>query len=362
MSGLQVGLDIGGSKVLGVAVDGGVVLATARSATRPGAVGVVDTAERVVRELSDRVGVPAASVDVGVGVPGLVDPDRGLVLHAVNVGIGPEGLALGEALRARLGGPPVVVENDVNAAAYGASRTVDLPEGLDPVGVDAVGLAGMGLDGVGSDGLALDGWAREPNPPDVAYLSIGTGLAAGLVLGGRLRRGAFGAAGEIGHLPVDPRGAACPCGQRGCLETVASGSALARAWPVDDGTPPAQSLFAAAARGDARAGAVVTTFADAVAAAVRVLTLTVDVRSVVLGGGVAEIGPPLLDAVVEALHRQAGATPFLLALDLPGRVSLVPRDRPVAALGAAMLARSGGGRRRADDVPGSLVDGRAGGA
>ena len=96
-------------------------------------------------------------------------------------------------LEARLG-VPVAVENDVNVATLGA-----------------VALSGI---------------------RDLVYLSIGTGLAAGLVLDGTLRRGATGAAGEIGHVPIDPLGAVCQCGQRGCLETVASGRALAEAWPV----------------------------------------------------------------------------------------------------------------------------------
>ena len=93
---------------------------------------------------------------------------------------------------------------------------------------------------------------RHPRQPtsDLAYLSIGTGVAVGLVLDGRLRRGWRGAAGEIGHLPVAGDGPRCECGQRGCLEAVASGAAIARRWPVHDGASPAAALFDAARRGD----------------------------------------------------------------------------------------------------------------
>ena len=77
----------------------------------------------------------------------------------------------------------------------------------------------------------------RPDTHSMAYLNLGTGLAAGLVLNGALWRGSRGTAGEIGHIPVDPNGALCSCGQRGCLEMVASGSAVARQWPTDHPDP-----------------------------------------------------------------------------------------------------------------------------
>jgi len=232
-------------------------------------------------------------------MPGLVDVDAGAVKHAVNLDVDGDWLPVGRLLSARVGAP-VLVENDVNAATLGA--------------------------------VALSG------ENDLVYLSIGTGLAAGLALDGRLRRGGHGAAGEIGHVPVDPAGLLCGCGQRGCLETVASGSALAAAWPSGD-LPPAQAIFAAAAAGDARAVAIRDRFAAGVAAAVRVLSLAVDPRTIVLGGGVAQLGDPLLEAVSEALRQQAAASPFLASLDLANRLRVVPLDHPVAAVGAALLGR-----------------------
>lgn len=296
---LDVGLDVGATKTLGVVIgpDGG-ILAEVREQTTLGAQGVVDTAVRVVEALRVATGLALDGV-VGLGLPGLVDVDRGAVKHAVNLGVDGEWLPVGDLLSRRLD-LRVVVENDVNAAALGAR--------------------------------ALD------DADDVVYLSIGTGLAAGVVLGGRLRRGAHGAAGEVGHVSVDPRGAACRCGQRGCLETVASGSALASAWPATD-APPAASLFAAAARGDEAAVVVRDRFCDGVASAVRVMSLAVDPVSIVLGGGVAQVGEPLRIGVQEALSTQAAGSPFLASLDLAGRVRVVPADYPVAAVGAAMLGR-----------------------
>jgi glucokinase len=298
---LAAGVDIGGSKVLAVALDEDrEVLAQVRLRTNSGAAGVVESAMEAMQRLSAAIGVQPGDFDVvGVGVPGLVEAHSGHVSHAVNLGVGDGALGLGPVLSQRLG-VPVVVDNDVNVAALGAAHLLHLDDS------------------------------------DVAFLSIGTGLAAGLVTGGRLRRGARGAAGEIGHVPVDPAGPVCPCGQRGCLETLASGTAIAAAWPSSNGAAPATSLFAAAAAGDPAACRVRDNFADHVASAVRLLVLTCDVETVVLGGGVTEVGRPLVDAVVAALHRQAESSPFLAALELPSRVAVVPAGSAVAAIGAAL--------------------------
>jgi predicted NBD/HSP70 family sugar kinase len=296
---LDVGIDVGATKTLGVAVDhDGVIRAEVREPTVLGTDGVVDTAVRVFDALREATGERLDGV-VGVGVPGLVDLDLGAVKHAVNLGVDGEWLPLRDMLVDRLD-LPVLVENDVNAAALGA-RSLD-------------------------------------DADDLVYLSIGTGLAAGLVLGGRLRRGATGAAGEIGHVSVDPQGELCPCGQWGCLETIASGAALAHAWPSAD-EPPAAALFAAAAGGDVVAIAVRDAFCDGVASAVRVLSLTVDPVSIVLGGGVAQVGEPLLLEVQRALRDQAEGSDFMTSLDLAARLRVVPADYPVAAVGAARLGR-----------------------
>lgn len=304
MSDLSVGLDVGATKTLGVVVDArGAVVAEERVDTVPGPAGVIDTAAGVVDALRRSTGDPLPGT-VGLGIPGLVDADRGLVKHAVNLGVDGDWFAVRDLLAARLG-VGVRVENDVNVAALGA-------------------MARSGVD-------------------DLVYLSIGTGLAAGLVLDGRLRRGRHGAAGEIGHVPVDPAGTRCQCGQRGCLETVASGSGLAAAWPSDD-VPPAQAVFAAADAGDARAIAVRDAFVTGLAEAVRLLALAVDPDVVVLGGGVAHLGEPLRAAVAAALAEQARTSAFLTSLDLAGRVRIVG-DEPVAAIGAALLGRDDQGPR-----------------
>jgi predicted NBD/HSP70 family sugar kinase len=215
----------------------------------------------------------------------------------------------------------VTVENDLSVAALGAAHLL----GTEP-GIDARTDAGADAD-AGTAG----------RPVDLAFLALGTGVAAGLVLDGRLRRGAGGAAGEIGHVPVDPSGPACACGQRGCLELYASGRAVDALWPSRAGRPAPVELFEAAAAGDPAAVAARATYASAVAAAVRMLVLTVDVRHVVLGGGVAQLGDPLLEAVRAALAAET--SPFLASLRLPERVRLAPGRVPVGAVGAAVVGR-----------------------
>ncbi len=196
------------------------------------------------------------------------------------------------------------MENDVKAAALGAHH-----------------LLGM-ADGVGAHSMA--------------YLNLGTGLAAGIVIGGRLLRGGHGVAGEIGHVPVDPSGVTCACGQRGCLETVASGSAVARMWPTTD-PEPARALFAAAAAGDGRATDARDRFLAGVAAAVRLLVLATDVDQVVIGGGLSALGDRLGDGTRRILNRWADESAFLASLDLPSRVRVIPPGFPAAAVGAALV-------------------------
>jgi predicted NBD/HSP70 family sugar kinase len=305
----RVGVDVGGTKVLGVLLDGVAVRARVRLASLPGAAGVVDQVVAAVRELCAAAGVSPADLGVvGLGVPGVVDPEAGTVTHAVNLGlIDPVDLggAVAEQLRV-----PVRVENDLNAAALGAAALLGLP-------------------------------AR-----DLAFLALGTGLAAGLLLDGRLRRGASGAAGEIGHVPYRQDGPRCACGQRGCLEVYASGRALEAAWAArpaaaaarEVGPDPAR-VVAAAHAGEPWAVEAYATFVDAVAAAVRVLVLTCDIEHVVLGGGVAGLGDALLEPVRAALAAQSAGSPFLASLRIADRVQLVPPGSDPAAVGAALAAR-----------------------
>lgn len=301
----SAGVDVGGTKVDAALLDAdGRVRAGVRTLTRRGVDGVVSSVVEAVERLCAGAGLTPAELScVGVGVPGMVDGASGVVAHAVNLGFGTAPVPLASMLEERLGVETVRVENDVDVAALGAA-----------------------------DVLRIEG--------DLAYLALGTGVAAGLILDGRLRRGHLGVAGEIGHVPWGDRGRVCPCGQRGCLELYASGSAIGAAWPSGRGRPAPVELYEAAAAGDPGAVRIRDEHAEAVAMCVRVLVLTTGVRTVVLGGGVSALGTPLLDAVVGVLRGAQAQSPFLAGLRLDERVLLAPREGHLAAVGAARLARA----------------------
>ncbi|MFZ4894732.1 ROK family protein [Plantibacter sp. Mn2098] len=295
---MRVGLDIGGTKTDAVVIDAeGRIVHRVRQTTGMGPEAVVATALDAIGRLADLAGMPRDGFEsVGIGIPGMVANGTGRVAHAVNLDV--DDLDLGGILAERVG-VVVRVENDVKAAALGASHL---------------------LGATGS----------------LAYLNLGTGLAAGVVVGGRLWRGSAGIAGEIGHISVDPEGARCACGQRGCVETLASGGALAREWGGSHEYPVLE-LFDAADRGDERAIALRTRLGHGTAAALRILALTVDVDQVVIGGGLSGLGERLHTVIRDALVEAAADSPFLASLHLEDRVELVPPGSPVAAIGAALV-------------------------
>jgi glucokinase-like ROK family protein len=306
---LVVGVDVGGSKIAAIAVDPSdrVVGREWRPIVtgRPERAGD-DLAEVVTAVLHEAGADDRDLAAVGVGVPGRVDPRTGAVSLAVNLGW--QDVRLGSILEARLG-VPVVVENDVRAAALGLLRR----GALGPV-------------------------------RDFAYLAVGTGISAGVVVDGALRRGPRGLAGEIGHIVVEPGGERCSCGGCGCLETVASGPAIARratervaagepsslAAARPDAEPPrrggpipitAADVYGAAAEGDPLAREIAEAAGSRLAWAVALLVLTLDLERVVIGGGVAAAGEPFLDPIRSGLDALRADAPQ--ASELIGRVDVM---------------------------------------
>ena len=295
----RIGLDIGGTKLEAIALDpAGRVTGSLRLPTEPGEDAVLRSSERAVRALAERTGVALDRfASVGIGIPGRIDRERGIVHDAVNLGV--HALALGPGLSQRVG-LPVTLDNDVTAAAVGA--------------VSLLGLSGTAV-----------------------YLNLGTGLAAGIVVDGVPWRGSTGIAGEIGHLPFDSAGLPCACGQRGCLETAASGSALKRTWPAG-GEHPGRVLLAAIAAGDADARRAFERLVSGAAHCVQLLALSIDPTAIVIGGGLRLLGAPLLDGIRAELGARASASPFLAGAALSERLQLLDGDSPAAAVGAALSA------------------------
>jgi predicted NBD/HSP70 family sugar kinase len=290
------GIDIGGTTTEAVVTGPDGVVGAARIPTAPGPDGVVATALRALDEACGPTRSLGRLTALGVGIPGVVNPSTMDVAHAVNLGL-VDTMPLGRIIEqaARM---PVTIENDVDAATVGASRA-------------------SGQD-------------------DLAYLSVGTGLAAGFFLDGRLRRGRRGATGEIGHLPFGSRTDVCPCGQRGCLELYGSGGALERDWPTGGGPAPA-ALLRAARQGDRRATELFQQFVEALAWAIRTVVLTSGVSHVLVGGGVATLGEELLGPVRTTLGHWANESAFLRRTGLASAVHPAPNG-PLGALGAAWLA------------------------
>jgi glucokinase len=301
--GPVAGIDIGGTKIAVLVVDAdGAVLGRA---TRSSSAGDQDgAAEAIVACLDDALAASGLTRDdlhaVGVGVPGRVDPGAGTVTLAVNLGW--YDFPLKEALEARLG-RPVVIENDARAAA--------------------IGLYERGVLG---------------DLGDLAYLAVGTGIAAGVVLDGSLHRGARGMAGEIGHAIADTDGPTCTCGQQGCLEAFASGPAIARRAAA----PSAEAVYDAAAAGDRAAQDLVEEVGRRLAWAIHLLVMTYDVERVVIGGGVSHAGAAFADPIHRELARLRAASPMAGALLPADIVAILPSEAEAGAWGAVAIARSAG--------------------
>ncbi|HUY60860.1 MAG TPA: ROK family protein [Candidatus Dormibacteraeota bacterium] len=278
--GLVAGIDLGGTwaraAIAGFA--GGLLVEDRRrTAGAAGPEPVVAELVGLVTALAARQGVaPAALAGLMVGVPGPVDPTTGIVESPPNLR-GWGRVALARQLQERLG-CPCLLENDANVAAWGEFR-----QG-----------AGRG--------------ARN-----FVYVTVSTGIGAGLVLEGALYRGAQGAAGEFGHMVVDPDGPTCAAGHHGCLEAVASGTAIAAA--------AARALAAAPAGAEDAPGAVLRRLAGGAAPDAAMVTAA------------ARAGDALALQVVDRAAR-------CLGLALGGLINLLNPD----------VIAVGGGVVRTDDL------------
>ncbi|GAC1314864.1 MAG: ROK family glucokinase [Acidimicrobiales bacterium] len=306
---VSIGVDVGGTKCLGVVVRGDVVVAEHRLPTPRTGPGLVHTVAAVVERL--RAGAPGAPV--GVGAPGLVD-DHGTLRFAPNLP-GVSELRLRDLLVGRLGHESVVVDNDATCACWAETRL----------------------------GAAI-------GRSHVLMATIGTGIGGGLVADGVLQRGRHGFAGEIGHMVVDPGGPRCPCGQSGCWERFASGTGLGwiareaaqagvarRVVELAGGDPEAvrgEHVTVAAAEGDHEAMAVMGRFAWWLALGLANLANALDPELIVLGGGMIEAGSVLLDPAREAFAR------LLEGAAHRPRISIVAAElgERAGAVGAALRA------------------------
>lgn len=290
------GVDIGGTKIRAAIVTaGGAVLASATAPTPSGGEAMLDVAADLVARATATAGAPVAAV--GVGAAGVVDPGTGEVLAASDSFTGWVGTNLRDGLAARTG-LRVVAANDVDAFLVGEAT-----------------------------------WGAVRGTGAAAGIALGTGVGGALWLDGALYRGA-GAAGEIGHMPGfgDAR---CTCGQRGHLETLASGRSVARRYAElagGDGIG-ATEIESRARAGDPTAVRVLADAGHAVGSAVLMLAALLDVGHVVVGGGLARAWDLLEPALLARLREEPPVSGHAVAV----RRAMLGGDATV--VGAAALAR-----------------------
>ncbi|MEA2191940.1 MAG: glucokinase [Solirubrobacteraceae bacterium] len=286
-TGCVIGVDLGGTKLLAGAVDP--ALNVHHRATRPsrgvGQAAVLDTVVDAVREVRDAIEGAAGTVDaVGIGIPCLIDQQRGIAVMAVNLPLAD--LPFRDLMAERIG-LPVFVDNDANGAMLAEWRF----------------------------GAAIG--AR-----DAALLTLGTGIGGGLVVGSRLQRGSQGAGAELGHMVVQADGPRCQgnCPNHGCLEAMCSGTALAREARRIASERPESRLGSALTDGREISGALVTELAyDGDEAAIDALALVgrwlgvgianlvnmLNPDVVVIGGGVIAAGELLLEPARAVVAERA---------------------------------------------------------
>ncbi|MEV6629917.1 ROK family protein [Actinoplanes sp. NPDC051470] len=298
MTPVVIALDVGGTGMKCALVHPeGRVLHTERHLTRAerGPEAVTETILSVIVGLAERARAeglePAA---VGLAVPGVVDEPNGIAVWSSNVGF--RDVPMRDLVVARLG-LPAALGHDVRAGGLAEARLG----------------AGRG-------------------EPHVLFIAIGTGIAAAHVVDGVAFAGAHGAAGEVGHVIVRPGGPPCPCGGNGCLESIASASAIGRRYAGVSGVADSTAFDVAtrAAAGEALARTVWDEAVDALADGLLTAQALYDAGMIVIGGGLAEAGEALL-------------APLRGALDARKRFLRLPRVERAAlgdnagCLGAALL-------------------------
>jgi glucokinase len=308
-----IGIDFGGTNIKCGLVDrrgrvaASVSLPT-RAFARPRA--FIEGTARTVERLARSAGVRTTQLrGVGVGAPGLVDRYRGVVHSLVNVP-GWRDVPLARRLRARLR-VPVLVDNDVNLVALGEWR-----------------------------------WGAGRGAQSLVCLTLGTGVGGGLVIGGRLYRGARGAAGEIGHMAIDAQGPRCGCGRRGCLEALVGTAAILRLGRgamarssrlralvrASHGRLMPRLIGRAARSGDPAARQVWVEIGRRLGVGLANLANLLNPECIVIGGGVSNNWTSFAPTMRKTLRAEA--------MDVPGRTVRVVRtalgDR-AGIIGAAVL-------------------------
>lgn len=314
----RIGVDVGGTKIASSLVDAdGRVRHTYRCPTDTESVqATLASIVHAIRETMAGGGVDQNDISgIGLGIPGLVDPEAGIGIASVNLNW--KNVPVKAELEKEFN-IPCFIENDVRAAALGEACYGS---------------------GKGARNLVL--------------INIGTGIAAAVLLNGQVYRGASGFAGEIGHASVDFNGPVCKCGGRGCFEAVAAGPAVARQaqemirsgrksvlteWSGGDlAQIKAEDVFKAAESGDSVALDTIRKVCFYIAIATQYVFLAYDPDVVIFAGGVTEPKTLFLNTLLEETNRLAAASWVFAATYHPDKIRLSELGKDLAVVGAAAL-------------------------
>lgn len=311
---VTIGIDLGGTNIAaGVVDEQGNILAKSQTRTLPERPyqAVVRDMARAAKEAMKKAGVLLSEVSaLGVGVPGFYDKDGGVVVFCTNLGW--HDVPLAAEIRKYLD-VPVYGDNDATVAGF------------------AEAIAGVSR-GVQSS----------------VFLTLGTGLGSGIVIGGKIWSGAHGVAGELGHIMYRQGGVPCTCGAHGCLERYASATALIRIGKeaaarhpesalhrVEEGRFNAKTVIDAARAGDAAAAEAFDEYTDHLAGGIVTIISFLDPELIVLGGGVSRAG----DFLLAPVRRKVKERKFFKTLPA-GEVVIASLGNDAGIIGAAMLHRA----------------------
>ena len=284
-----IGIDLGGTNIKGGIVDlkGKVVIKDSiPTESEHGPDHVISRLALMVNQLCSKASIELDTIlTIGVGTPGPLDDANGIVLSAPNMA-GWTNVPLRDQLSELVDDRPVVVVNDANAAAYGEYWS---------------------------------GVARNESIQNVILLTLGTGIGGGVVINGHIFKGAHGAGTELGHMVVEPLGRECGCGQRGCIETIASATGIVRTTRErmesdtqstlnkvmkKKGEITCEDIFNAAAKGDTLANEIVDNACDYLGLACVNLTRVFDPQMIIFGGGVTKAGKDLLERIQKSFEKR----------------------------------------------------------
>ncbi|MCF3945005.1 ROK family glucokinase [Oceanobacillus alkalisoli] len=315
MNELMIGIDIGGTTVkIGLINHDGEILVKWEIPTNKDNAGqaVINDIWTSITEMIAKHKIENEIIGIGVGAPGFINPETGIVEEAVNIGW--KNFNLTEELH-RLCNLPVFIENDANLAAL------------------------------------AENWKGSGNSAEnLIFITLGTGVGGGIIANGEILNGTNGTAGEIGHILVAPNEYRCNCGRVGCLEAIASATGIVHmamdhinkaphgvlaACYNQRGMLEAKDVFDCAMAGDEASQRIINRMAEALGMAMANLAVTINPSHIIIGGGVSKAGEPLLAKITAAFKKYA-----LPRVSDCCEVKLAQLDNDAGMIGAAYLVKS----------------------